>query len=176
MQGWVEKTEEKVRVLERRAAEAEQRRQTSEAAAAVAERRAHDADKAALVAERKVMKMAKLPTEFRWTYSVATNGYETNSSGCVVLLCIAVIPAGLIDQCVDTVRAMHASDFQPMGGQARGERGAEFTGNRLQHELPRRDSGSCFSQLLIFLKTHLFVAGYKYCRERFITRGGAKQY
>jgi hypothetical protein len=36
MQGWVEKAEEEVRVLERRAAEAEQRRQTSEAAAAVA--------------------------------------------------------------------------------------------------------------------------------------------
>ena len=34
MQGWVEKAEEEVRVLEIRAAEAEQRRQTSEAAAA----------------------------------------------------------------------------------------------------------------------------------------------
>ena len=120
MRGWVDKAEEEVRVLERRAAEAEQRRQTSEAAAAVAERRAHDADKAALVAERKVMKMAKLPTEFNWTYSVAKNGYKMNSSVGVILLCIAAIPLGLIGQCVDTARAMPAIDFQPMGGQARG--------------------------------------------------------
>ena len=176
MRGWVDKAEEEVRVLERRAAEAEQRRQTSEAAAAVAERRAHDADKAALVAERKVIKMAKLPTEFHWTYSVAKNGYKMNSSVGVILLCIAAIPLGLIGQCVDTARAMPDSDFQPMGGQARGARGAEFTDSRLQHELPRRDSRSCFSQLLIFLKMHLFVAGYKYCRGHFIIRGGAKQY
>jgi hypothetical protein len=129
-----------------------------------------------LVAERKVMKMVTLPTEFHGTYSVATNGYKTNSSVGVILLYIAAIPAGLTDQCVDTAGAMPDNDFQPMGGQARGERGAEFTDSRLQHELPRRDSRPCFSQLLIFLKMHLFVAGDKYCRGHFIIRGGAKQY
>ena len=81
------------------------------------------------------MKMVTLPTEFHGTYSVATNGYKMNSSVGVNLLCIAAIPAGLIYQCVDTAGAMPNSDFQPMGDQARGKRGAESTDSRLQHEL-----------------------------------------